>query len=167
MIQTITPNRKNIMTIESTTSAVKGGVAKRFAALFVAAATLLAGGVFSVSAAPSALADDAETNVALNAEKGNDNAPDVQVSYVTGWNSTAAINDDSLTATPAMAVGARGNTSASETATYTWNRAVTTSKSVGYYWTNVKTGDGGVPLPRMSRLSISMLIPASTRPCRT
>lgn len=42
------------MTIESTTSAVKGGVAKRFAALFVAAATLLAGGVFSVSAAPSA-----------------------------------------------------------------------------------------------------------------
>lgn len=58
------------MTIESTTSAVKGGVAKRFAALFVAAATLLAGGVFSVSAAPSALADDAETNVALNAEKG-------------------------------------------------------------------------------------------------
>ena len=55
------------MTIESTTSAVKGGVAKRFAALFVAAATLLAGGVFSVSAAPSALADDAETNVALNA----------------------------------------------------------------------------------------------------
>ena len=72
MIQTITPNRKNIMTIESTTSAVKGGVAKRFAALFVAAATLLAGGVFSVSAAPSALADDAETNVALNAEKGND-----------------------------------------------------------------------------------------------
>lgn len=84
------------MTIESTTSALKGGVAKRFAALFVAAATLLAGGVFSVSAAPSALADDAETNVALNAEKGNDNAPDVQVSYVTGWNSTAAINDDSL-----------------------------------------------------------------------
>lgn len=98
------------MTIESTTSAVKGGVAKRFAALFVAAATLLAGGVFSVSAAPSALADDAETNVALNAEKGNDNAPDVQVSYVTGWNSTAAINDEAWTATPAMAVGALGAT---------------------------------------------------------
>ena len=94
------------MTIESTTSAVKGGVAKRFAVLFVAAATLLAGGVFSVSAAPSALADDAETNVALNAEKGNDNAPDVQVSYVTGWNSAAI----AWTATPAMAVGALGAT---------------------------------------------------------
>ena len=25
---------------------------------------------------------------------------------------------------------------------------MTTSKSVGYYWTNVKTGDGGVPLPK-------------------
>ena len=137
------------MTIESTTSAVKGGVAKRFAALFVAAATLLAGGVFSVSAAPSALADDAETNVALNAEKGNDNAPDVQVSYVTGWNSTAAINDDSLDGNASYGGwGTWGNTSASETATYTWNRAVTTSKSVGYYWTNVKTGDGGVPLPK-------------------
>lgn len=98
------------MTIESTTSAVKGGVAKRFAALFVAAATLLAGGVFSVSAAPSALADDAETNVALNAEKGNDNAPDVQVSYVTGWTALLPSMTIAWTATPAMAVGALGAT---------------------------------------------------------
>ena len=82
-------------------------------------------------------------------KKANDNAPDVQVSYVTGWNSTAAINDDSLTATPAMAVRAlEATSSASELPLYTWNRAVTTSKSVGYYWTNVKTGDGGVPLPK-------------------
>ena len=98
------------MTIESTTSAVKGGVAKRFAALFVAAATLLAGGVFSVSAAPSALAYDAETNVALNAKR-HDNAPDVQVSY---WSlaGTALLPSMTIawTATPAMAVGALGAT---------------------------------------------------------
>ena len=98
------------MTIESTTSAVKGGVAKRFAALFVAAATLLAGGVFSVSAAPSALADDAETNVALNAEKGNDNAPDVQSAMSLAGTALLPSMTIAWTATPAMAVGALGAT---------------------------------------------------------
>ena len=121
------------MNKQKTTSAAESGGGKRFAALFVAAATLLAGGVFSVSAAPSALADDAETNVALNAEKGNDNAPDVQVSYVTGWNSTAAINDDSLDGNASYGGwGTWGKTKANEKSTSTREPTGANAKSVGY-----------------------------------
>ena len=137
------------MTIASTATAAKAGLAKRFAALAVAAATLLAGGAIAATASAADDSAPAETNVALSADKGNDNAPDIAVSYVTGWNKTTALNDGSLDGNADYGGwGAWGNTGDHETATYTWDRDVTTAKSVGYYWTNAKTGDAGVLLPK-------------------
>lgn len=137
------------MTIATTTTTVRHGLAKRLAALGVAAATLLAGGMLAVGAS----ADDPAANVAANAASGNDNAPDVQVSYTTSWQGGAnALNDGVDESSDYLGWGTWGNTSASETATYVWNRAVTTSSSTVSYYTNVVTGDGGVLLPERAEI---------------
>ena len=121
----------------------------RLAAVVAAAATMLAG---AVAAAPALAADqDEPTNLAL--ASGAD-APEVSVSYSgASWSPSTAINNGDLVDTGATGGwGTWGNRSAQESATYTWNRPITTSKSVGYYYTNVPpavpTGDSGIHLPK-------------------
>lgn len=135
------------MTIASKTTAASHGLAKRLAAFAVAAATLLTGGVLAASAAADETAT--LTNVAANAASGNDNAPDIQLSYSAGWQGGAdALNDGVDEAGDYKGWGTWGNTGETETATYLWNRAVTVSSSTASYYTNVVTGDGGLLLPK-------------------
>ena len=135
------------MTIASKTTAASHGLAKRLAAFAVAAAALLTGGVLAASAAADETAT--LTNVAANAASGNDNAPDIQLSYSAGWQGGAdALNDGVDEAGDYKGWGTWGNTGETETATYLWNRAVTVSSSTASYYTNVVTGDGGLLLPK-------------------
>ncbi|MFD5213774.1 Ig-like domain-containing protein [Microbacterium sp. NPDC058345] len=109
----------------------------------LAALALLSGGIVATQAVA---ADD--ENVALAT---TENAPDVEVSYVPGWNSAAALNDGDNAATDNLSKmwgtwGAPGGTT-EDTATYTWETPVTVSSSALYLWQNFGTGDGGVRLP--------------------
>lgn len=123
-------------------------VARRLGAVAVAALTMLCAGLVPVTAG----AQDA-ANVAANTASGNDNAPEVTVSYTTSWQGgSAALNDGIDESSDFEGWGTWGNTSDSETATYTWSRAVTTSSSSVSYYTNIVSGDGGVLLPKSVEL---------------
>ncbi|MBS1906455.1 MAG: Ig-like domain-containing protein [Actinobacteria bacterium] len=117
---------------------------RRIATAMAAALALLAAGA---TALPAAAADE-RINVALAS---GENAPTTEVSYVTGWNSAAALNNGATAATNTYTQmwgtwGAPGNP-AQDTASYTWERPVTVSSSTLYLWQNHLTGDSGVMLP--------------------
>lgn len=102
----------------------------------------------AVGLAAPALAADEPINVALSS---GDNAPRVDVSYVTGWNSAAALNDGELGPTDdyGRMWGTWGDPDepAHDWATYTWQSPVTVEASTLHLWQNDLTGDSGVMLP--------------------
>ncbi|WP_164861707.1 OmpL47-type beta-barrel domain-containing protein [Microbacterium sp. CPCC 204701] len=117
---------------------------KRIAA--AVAVTLALSGAAAVSA-PATAAEE-PFNVALAS---GENAPAVEVSYVTGWNSAAALNNGNVAPTNTYTQmwgtwGAPGNPT-QDIATYTWERPVTVSSSKLYLWQNRITGDAGVMIP--------------------
>lgn len=121
----------------------RSGVRKIAAAVAVTLA--LAG---AAVAAPPATAAEEPFNVALAS---GENAPAVEVSYVTGWNSAAALNNGNVAPTNTYTQmwgtwGAPGNPT-QDIATYTWDRPVTVSSSKLYLWQNRITGDAGVMIP--------------------
>lgn len=100
-------------------------------------------------AAPATAAED-PFNVALAA---GENPPTVEVSYVPGWNSAAALNNGASAPTNTLSAmwgtwGAPGSPT-QDIATYTWERAVTVSSSKLFLWQNHLTpgGDSGVMIP--------------------
>lgn len=117
---------------------------KRTVAGFAALAVMAGLGA---AASPAVAADD-PINVALAS---GENAPAVDVSYVTGWNSAVALNNGRSTATNDYTQmwgtwGAPQNPS-QDWATYTWDAPVTVSSSKLYLWQNDITGDSGVMIP--------------------
>ena len=118
----------------------------KIAALAAAAATMLAGAAF----ASSAIADDEITNLAL---KGTDNEPNVTASYTGAtWSPLSSINNGVKDGSDSYGgFGTYGSGSTQDWAQYEWNKSITTSKSVAYFWTNVPpaqaNGDSGVILP--------------------
>lgn len=121
----------------------RSGVKKIAAAVAVAVALVAA----AASAAPATAVEE-PFNVALAS---GENAPAVEVSYVTGWNSAAALNNGNVAPTNTYTQmwgtwGAPGNPT-QDVATYTWERPVTVSSSKLYLWQNRITGDAGVMIP--------------------
>lgn len=117
---------------------------KRLAA---AVAVTLALAAAAAVSAPATAAEE-PFNVALAS---GENAPAVEVSYVTGWNSAAALNNGNLGPTNTYTQmwgtwGAPGNPT-QDIATYTWERPVTVTSSKLYLWQNRITGDAGVMIP--------------------
>ena len=99
-------------------------------------------------ALPAAAADD-PVNLALAS---GEQAPAVAVSYVTGWNSDAALNDGASAATNTYTQmwGTWGapDSPTEDWATYTWDEPVTVSSSTLFLWQNRYTGDAGVMIPQ-------------------
>lgn len=121
----------------------RSGVKKLAAAVAVTLALAAAAAV----SAPATAAEE-PFNVALAS---GENAPAVEVSYVTGWNSAAALNNGNVGPTNTYTQmwgtwGAPGNPT-QDIATYTWERPVTVSSSKLYLWQNRITGDAGVMIP--------------------
>lgn len=121
----------------------RSGVKKLAAAVAVTLAVAAAAAV----SAPATAAEE-PFNVALAS---GENAPAVEVSYVTGWNSAAALNNGNVGPTNTYTQmwgtwGAPGNPT-QDIATYTWERPVTVSSSKLYLWQNRITGDAGVMIP--------------------
>lgn len=121
----------------------RSGVKKLAAAVAVTLAVAAAAAV----SAPATAAEE-PINVALAS---GENAPAVEVSYVTGWNSAAALNNGNVGPTNTYTQmwgtwGAPGNPT-QDIATYTWERPVTVSSSKLYLWQNRITGDAGVMIP--------------------
>jgi hypothetical protein len=123
----------------------RAGLRKVAVAVAAAVALVAAGAV----AMPATAADE-PFNVALAS---GDNAPTVEVSYVPGWNSAAALNNGVVGPTNTLSAmwgtwGAPGNPT-QDIATYTWERPVTVSSSKLYLWQNHLTpgGDSGVMIP--------------------
>ncbi|WP_442576976.1 OmpL47-type beta-barrel domain-containing protein [Microbacterium sp. F51-2R] len=127
-------------------SAVTSGV-KRIAAAVALMLALAGAGAAAVSPATAA---DEPINVALAS---GENAPTVEVSYVPGWNSAAALNNGVVGPTNTLSAmwGTWGapNNPTQDTATYSWERPVTVSSSKIYLWQNHLTpgGDSGVMIP--------------------
>ena len=120
---------------------------RRVVVAVAAAVALIAGG--AAIAFPATAADE-PFNVALAS---GDNAPTVEVSYVPGWNSAAALNNGVVGPTNTLSAmwgtwGAPGNPT-QDIATYTWENPVTVSSSKLYLWQNHLTpgGDSGVMIP--------------------
>lgn len=117
---------------------------KRTAGLLVA---LMATMAFAGSAAPAIGAEE-PSNVAAAAR---DNAPTVEVGYVTGWNSAAALNNGRTAVTDdyTQMWGTWGDPAgpSQDWASYTWEKPVTVSSSRLYLWQNHLTGDSGVMIP--------------------
>ncbi|QIG39627.1 hypothetical protein G5T42_09120 [Microbacterium sp. 4R-513] len=118
---------------------------KRIAAAVAMMLVLASAGAAAVA---PAMAADEPINVALAS---GENAPAVEVSYVTGWNSAAALNNGNIGPTNTYTQmwgtwGAPGNPT-QDIATYTWERPVTISSSKLYLWQNRITGDAGVMIP--------------------
>ncbi|MCI1936429.1 MAG: Ig-like domain-containing protein [Bifidobacteriaceae bacterium] len=128
----------------------------QFGASVVAFATLLACVSMCVPAQPAFAEETEATNVAL--AKDNDNAPTVTTSYDGAtWSPKEGINDGDLKNDAAYGGwGTWGNTSSAEDVTYTWQRAVTTSSSAAWFYTNVPPavadGDSGIKLPQSASL---------------
>ncbi|MCS5723650.1 cell wall-binding repeat-containing protein [Herbiconiux sp. CPCC 203407] len=129
--------------------------AARSTAVVAAAALALSAAITAPAAfgSPSdgpAAEEPQPTNVALESPD-NPNAPDLEVSYVTGWNSAAALNDGKNEATNSYTGmwGTWGDPANPEAdvATYTWAAPVKVSSSAVYLWQNHLTGDGGVRIP--------------------
>ena len=121
----------------------RSGVNKIAAAVAVTVALVAA----AATAAPATAVEE-PFNVALAS---GENAPAVEVSYVTGWNSAAALNNGNVAPTNTYTQmwgtwGAPGNPT-QDVATYTWERPVTVSSSKLYLWQNHITGDAGVMIP--------------------
>lgn len=121
----------------------RSGVNKIAAAVAVTVALVAA----AATAAPATAVEE-PFNVALAS---GENAPAVEVSYVTGWNSAAALNNGNVAPTNTYTQmwgtwGAPGNPT-QDIATYTWERPVTVSSSKIYLWQNRITGDAGVMIP--------------------
>ena len=121
----------------------RSGVKKLAAAVAVTLALAAAAAVST----PATAAEE-PFNVALAS---GENAPAVEVSYVTGWNSAAALNNGNVAPTNTYTQmwgtwGAPGNPT-QDIATYTWERPVTVSSSKLYLWQNRITGDAGVMIP--------------------
>jgi hypothetical protein len=123
----------------------RAGLRKIAVAVAAAVALVAAGAV----AMPATAADE-PFNVSLAS---GDNAPTVEVSYVPGWNSAAALNNGVVGPTNTLSAmwgtwGAPGNPT-QDIATYTWERPVTVSSSKLYLWQNHLTpgGDSGVMIP--------------------
>jgi hypothetical protein len=119
---------------------------KKIAVAVAAAIALVAAGAVAL---PATAADE-PFNVALAS---GDNAPAVEVSYVPGWNSAAALNNGVVGPTNTLSAmwgtwGAPGNPT-QDIATYTWENPVTVSSSKLYLWQNHLTpgGDSGVMIP--------------------
>lgn len=119
---------------------------KKIAVAVAAAIALVAAGAVAL---PATAADE-PFNVALAS---GDNAPAVEVSYVPGWNSAAALNNGVVGPTNTLSAmwgtwGAPGNPT-QDIATYTWESPVTVSSSKLYLWQNHLTpgGDSGVMIP--------------------
>ena len=124
--------------------ALRGNRTRRLAAALTATIALIAAGLPALSAT----AADERINVALAS---GENAPSVEVSYVTGWNSAAALNNGAAGATNTYTQmwgtwGAPGNP-AQDTATYVWENPVTVSSSTLVLWQNHLTADSGVMIP--------------------
>lgn len=91
------------------------------------------------------------------AEQGNvaaadrQNAPSVEVGYVTGWNSAAALNNGRSAATNdyTQMWGTWGDPSgpSQDWASYTWEAPVTVDSTRLFLWQNHLTGDSGVMIP--------------------
>jgi hypothetical protein len=117
---------------------------QRTAGLLVA---IMATTAFAGSAAPAVGAEE-PSNVAAAAR---DNAPTLEVGYVTGWNSAAALNNGRTAATDdyTQMWGTWGDPAepAQDWASYTWEKPVTVSSSRLYLWQNHLTGDSGVMIP--------------------
>lgn len=96
----------------------------------------------------SASAEEETTNVAAATR---DNAPSLEVGYVTGWNSAAALNDGRVGPTDdyTQMWGTWGDPAGPDQdwASYTWERPVSVSSSQLYLWQNHLTGDSGVMIP--------------------
>lgn len=121
----------------------RSGVKKIAAAVAVTVALVAA----AATAAPATAVEE-PFNVALAS---GENAPALEVSYVTGWNSAAALNNGNVAPTNTYTQmwgtwGAPGNPT-QDVATYTWERPVTVSSSKLYLWQNRITGDAGVMIP--------------------
>lgn len=115
----------------------------------VAVAVTLALAGVAATALPATAADE-PINVALAS---GENAPAIEVSYVPGWNSSAALNNGVVGPTNTLSAmwgtwGAPGSPT-QDIATYTWERPVTVSSSKLYLWQNHLTpgGDSGVMIP--------------------
>ncbi|HJA03687.1 MAG TPA: Ig-like domain-containing protein [Candidatus Microbacterium stercoravium] len=107
----------------------------------------LAAGALTAAPAAANAADEA-VDVALASGA---NAPTVDVSYVTGWNSAAALNDGDAEATDDYTKmwGTWGDPDDPEQdwASYVWDEPVTIDSSSLTLWQNHLTGDSGVMLP--------------------
>jgi len=112
----------------------------------IAAAAVIA--VAAAGIAAPAVAADEPLNVALAS---GDNAPTLEVSYVTGWNSAAALNNGETGPTDdyGQMWGTWGDPSgpAQDWASYTWDAPVTVDGTTLSLWQNHLTGDSGVMLP--------------------
>ncbi len=124
-----------------------GRAGARRMALAVAVTLALVGA--AATALPATAAEE-PFNVALAA---GENPPAVEVSYVPGWNSAAALNNGASAPTNTLSAmwgtwGAPGSPT-QDIATYTWERAVTVSSSKLFLWQNHLTpgGDSGVMIP--------------------
>ncbi|WP_105567018.1 Ig-like domain-containing protein [Microbacterium halophytorum] len=118
---------------------------RRPGAAIAAAAVVLAA---LVAPTTPALAEDSPVNVALAS---GENAPSVDVSYVTSWNSARALNNG-ITGptddyTEMWGTWGAPDAPAQDTATYTWESPVTVSSSTLHLWQNHLTGDSGVMIP--------------------
>lgn len=110
------------------------------------AAALAAGVLAGAPSAASAVDDPIDVALASG-----ENAPAIEVSYVTGWNSAAALNDGDAAATDDLGKmwgtwGAPADP-AQDQASYLWDEAVTIDSSTLTLWQNHLTGDSGVMLP--------------------
>lgn len=121
----------------------------RTAGLLVA---LMAAMAFAGAAVPAAGAEEPSNVAAATRE----NAPVVEVGYVTGWNSAAALNNGRTAATDdyTQMWGTWGDPSgpSQDWASYTWEKPVTVSSSRLYLWQNHLTGDSGVMIPSAWRI---------------
>ncbi|MDY0908609.1 OmpL47-type beta-barrel domain-containing protein [Microbacterium sp. CFBP9034] len=122
------------------------GVRRRIALAMAVSLALVGAGAMAM---PATAADE-PINVALAA---GENAPTVEVSYVPGWNSSAALNNGASAPTNTLSAmwgtwGAPGSPT-QDIATYTWERPVTVSSSKLFLWQNHLTpgGDSGVMIP--------------------
>lgn len=109
-------------------------------------AALAAGALTAAPAAANAADEPVDVALASGA-----NAPAVDVSYVTGWNSAAALNDGDAEATDDYTKmwGTWGDPDDPEQdwASYVWDEPVTIDSSSLTLWQNHLTGDSGVMLP--------------------
>ncbi|GAA4196105.1 hypothetical protein GCM10022219_22250 [Microbacterium oryzae] len=117
-----------------------------------AALAMVAASAMLALAAGMAVAQPAAAEDLVDVSRADrENAPSVEVSYVTGWNSAVALNDGATAATNdyTRMWGTWGDPEAPEQdqATYTWESPVTVSSSTLHLWQNHLTGDSGVMIP--------------------